>query len=192
VRFDYYERLSRRDKAIYRASDERGSVPLPDARALAPIALEIARALEADDRILVEKLTQKITSGICKQLGLKSPGIRVMAVRPKAMGGELYGLYVRREDERPELLVWMRTAARRAPVASRTYLRTLFHEICHHLDYELFELAESFHTKGFFRRESSLMRQIVRRDPPEKTERNDRAVAEPSAQLVLALPRTRI
>jgi hypothetical protein len=46
-------------------------------------------------------------------------------------------------------------------VAFRTFLRTLLHEIVHHLDYELLKLADSFHTEGFFRRESSLFRQIV-------------------------------
>ena len=33
---------------------------------------------------------------------------------------------------------------------------TLCHEVCHHLDYELFALEETFHTDGFYRRESSL------------------------------------
>jgi len=28
--------------------------------------------------------------------------------------------------------------------------------VCHHLDYELFALEETFHTDGFYRRESSL------------------------------------
>ena len=55
----------------------------------------------------------------------------------------------------------MRTAKRRQVVAFRTYLRTLLHEVCHHLDYELLKLADSFHTEGFFKRESSLFKQIV-------------------------------
>ena len=46
-------------------------------------------------------------------------------------------------------------------VAFRTFLRTLLHELGHHLDYEYLRLAESFHTEGFFRRESSLFRQLV-------------------------------
>ena len=40
-------------------------------------------------------------------------------------------------------------------VAFRTFLRTLIHELCHHLDYELFLLEETFHTEGFYKRESS-------------------------------------
>ncbi len=45
--------------------------------------------------------------------------------------------------------------------AFRTFLRTLLHEICHHLDYELLKLDDSFHTEGFFKRESSLFNQLV-------------------------------
>lgn len=40
-------------------------------------------------------------------------------------------------------------------------MRTLIHELCHHLDYELLRLADSFHTEGFYKRESSLVHQLV-------------------------------
>jgi len=40
-------------------------------------------------------------------------------------------------------------------------LRTLLHEICHHLDYELYKFPETFHTEGFYNRESSLFHQLV-------------------------------
>jgi len=46
-------------------------------------------------------------------------------------------------------------------VAFRTFLRTLLHELGHHVDYERLGLQDSFHTEGFFRRESSLFHQIV-------------------------------
>jgi hypothetical protein len=55
----------------------------------------------------------------------------------------------------------MRTAKRGQVVAFRTFLRTLLHEVCHHLDYTYFQLRESYHTEGFFQRESSLFRIIV-------------------------------
>ena len=49
----------------------------------------------------------------------------------------------------------------RQVVKFRTFLRTLLHELCHHLDYELLDLADSFHTEGFYKRESSLLRQLL-------------------------------
>lgn len=38
---------------------------------------------------------------------------------------------------------------------------SILHEMGHHVDYERLELADSFHTEGFFRRESSLFHQLV-------------------------------
>ena len=58
----------------------------------------------------------------------------------------------------------MRTARHKRVVAFRTFLRTLLHELGHHLDYDLLELKDSYHTEGFFKRESSLFKQLV----PEK------------------------
>jgi hypothetical protein len=55
----------------------------------------------------------------------------------------------------------MRTARQRRVVAFRTFLRTLLHELCHHLDYQHLRLADSFHTEGFYKRESSLFHQLV-------------------------------
>jgi hypothetical protein len=55
----------------------------------------------------------------------------------------------------------MRTARHRRVVAFRTFLRTLLHEAGHHLDYTYLKLAHSFHTEGFFKRESSLFYQLV-------------------------------
>ncbi len=55
----------------------------------------------------------------------------------------------------------MRPAKRGQVVAFKTLLRTQIHEICHHLDYELHGLDNTFHTEGYFRRESSILRQLV-------------------------------
>jgi hypothetical protein len=61
----------------------------------------------------------------------------------------------------------MRTVARKQVVAFKTFLRTILHELCHHLDYELYKLPETFHTEGFYKRESSLYYQL--RGEPQKS-----------------------
>jgi hypothetical protein len=33
--------------------------------------------------------------------------------------------------------------------------------MCHHLDYEHLKLGDSFHTEGFYKRESSLFHQLM-------------------------------
>ena len=87
--------------------------------------------------------------------------VKVLAVRPELRSAELHGLYTRDGARRPRIRVWMRTLRYKRVVAFRTFLRTLLHEVCHHLDYTLLGLADSFHTQGFFSRESSLFRQLV-------------------------------
>jgi hypothetical protein len=47
-------------------------------------------------------------------------------------------------------------------VAYKTFLRTLLHEMGHHLDYQRLGLGDSFHTDGFFKRESSLVAQLLK------------------------------
>ena len=85
-----------------------------------------------------------------------------MAVRPHNDWEELQGYYSpARAKKAARITLWMRTARRRQVVAFRSFLRTLLHELCHHLDYELLGLEESFHTEGFYRRESSLFHQLV-------------------------------
>jgi hypothetical protein len=55
----------------------------------------------------------------------------------------------------------MRTARHARVVAFRTFLRTLLHELGHHLDLTLLGLPQSFHTDGFFKRESSMFHQLL-------------------------------
>jgi hypothetical protein len=64
----------------------------------------------------------------------------------------------------------MKTAAHARVVRFRAFLRTLLHEVVHHLDVTLLGLDDSFHTEGFFRRESSLVRQLLPKPKPSPCE----------------------
>ena len=165
--FAYYDRLSSRNKAIYRRSDEVVRLDLPHAELLHPLVGALREALERDDRRAVEKAAGLLARGILKTLELEPVAVKVLAVRPSSSGSELHGLYTREEGEPTSIKLWMRTAHHRRVVRFRTFLRTLLHELVHHLDYELLKLADSFHTEGFFKRESSLFKQLV----PEEGER---------------------
>ena len=159
--FDYYHRLRPRQKAIYRRSDEYGSIELDDPAALRELVPPVAAGLAADDRPAVQRATAALARSLCEMLGVPPVVLRVLARRPTDATAELHGLYERTDGEPAIIRVWMRTAARRDPVAPRTFIRTLLHELCHHFDYELLDLADSFHTEGFFQRESSLARQLL-------------------------------
>ena len=161
--FAYYSRLTRSQQRIYRQSDEIGSLPLPHAAALAPLVEQLAEALKHEDRRRIEAVSQDLTSALTARFNVPPVQVEVLAARPSKDWGELHGLYTPAEGRRPaRVTVWMRTAKHRRVVAFRTFLRTLLHELCHHLDYELLGLEESFHTEGFYKRESSLLHQLMR------------------------------
>ncbi len=160
--FSYYNKLSPAQKRIYRESDGIVSILLPRARDVQLLVPKLASSLEAGERAATEALCEEIASGITRALQIPEVQIRVLSARPSESWGELHGLYVPAEGKIPAVItVWMRTAKHRRIVAFKSFLRTLLHEICHHIDYEHLKLAESFHTEGFYKRESSLFHQIV-------------------------------
>jgi hypothetical protein len=163
--FPYYARLSPRDRAVYRESDAVATIALPRPQTLHPVVDELRAALASEDRRSVEAAAGRLTLGLTRHLGLPPVAVSVLAVRPSSTWGELHGLYTREPGRPARIQLWMRTARHKRVVAFRTFLRTLLHEVGHHLDYEQLRLRESFHTEGFFKRESSLFRQLVPEPP---------------------------
>jgi hypothetical protein len=161
VPFPYYDRLSKAEKAAYRKSDAKVDVPLSDRAGLRALLPAIEAALTADDRKAVERATQALVRALVSDVGAPPVHVKVLAKRPADGGGELHGLYVSEDGEVPVLRVWMRTHAHKKPVAFRTFVRTVLHEVGHHLDFTILDLEPSFHTEGFFRRESSMARQLL-------------------------------
>ena len=167
VRFAYYDSLSALSKRTYRASDRILRVDVPQVGELEPVAREVEAALAAGDRAALERHCQALVTMLNERLGTPPVVVGVFERRPANAEGELHGLY--EPDEvtggTARISVWMRTAQKSQVVKFRTFLRTLVHEFCHHLDYEHFKLAETFHTQGFYARESALMREILREAP---------------------------
>jgi hypothetical protein len=164
--FSYYRQLTPRQKRVYRQSDGIASVLLPGDDRIGPRVASVDRALRLEDRERTEAACGELLAVLSERLRVPPVRVTVLAKRPSRSWGELHGLYEPVEGRSPaRITVWMRTAHRRQVVAFRTFLRTLLHELGHHLDYELFKLADSFHTEGFFRRESSLLHQLLRHSP---------------------------
>ncbi|MDF2691895.1 MAG: hypothetical protein K0S65_278 [Labilithrix sp.] len=188
TRFSYYDRLSAKEKATYRKSDAVGQLAVPDAPALHPLVRTLDQALTTGKRTQVATACTRLAAALMTQLGVVGPKIHVREVRPQQDDGELHGLYTFAQDGKPpKLEVWMRTAAHGKVVRFRTFLRTFVHELAHHLDVTLLGLEDSFHTEGFFRRESSLMRQLA----PKGIEADAKREAPPRAKADSAKPRRR-
>ena len=174
--FSYYSELSAAQKRVYQKSDAITALPLPEAAPLQPLAARIQEALVRDDRTAVEELCRSLAAGIAAQLHAPPIRVRVLATRPSATWGELHGLYEGAEGRAQALItLWMRTAKHRKVVAFRSFLRTLLHELCHHVDFEVIGLPDSFHTQGFYQRESSLFHQLVPEDQQDQTAGSKRA-----------------
>ena len=159
-RFGYYERLTRAQQRIYRQSDAVTSLHLPGAADLHVRVAALDATLMSEDRLAVQVASQTLFTDLTRAFGIGPCRVEVLAARPHGHWGELQGLYT--TDRRlPRVQLWMRTARQRRVVAFRTYLRTLLHEFGHHVDYRYLQLADSFHTQGFYQRESSLFHQLV-------------------------------
>jgi hypothetical protein len=121
----------------------------------------VESALLAEDRSATQAASERVIGGLMQMLGAPPVRVEILAARPHARWGELHGLYTAERGRRPKIQLWMRTAKQKRVVAFRTYLRTLLHEVGHHLDYTVLRLPESYHTEGFYKRESSLFHQLV-------------------------------
>jgi len=163
--FAYYSKLSAARQRTYRQSDAIQSLDLPQGVVAGMPVARIRASLSREDRGAVQAASQDLLDALVAGYRVPEIRARVFAKRPADDGGELHGLYEPdAAGAAARITVWMRTAARRDVVAFKTFLRTLIHELCHHLDYELYKMPETFHTEGFYKRESSLVNALLREE----------------------------
>lgn len=174
--FPYYDNLSATKKRIYRKSDAIESIPVKDPGRIYPVVLKLKKSLEENKRRDVARHASEICRIVCRGLDTETLIVKISSNRPSNATSELHGLYEWAEGETPVLTVWMKTAVKGQVVAFKSFIRTVLHELCHHLDYTHFDLEDSFHTEGFFKRESSLYKQIV---PLELQKRGPQKSKEP-------------
>ena len=169
--FAYYDRLTAKRKRIYDRSDAIVELPLPAGQDTAPVISAIAAGLDADRETEVQRACQQLLDDLAARFSVPPLRVKVYATRPSGDWGELHGMYLPEDEgKRAVVELWMRTARKEKVVAPRTFLRTLLHELCHHLDYEFYKLPETFHTEGFYKRESHLLHQLAGPPEPKKVQ----------------------
>ena len=161
----YFYRLPARAQRIWLKSDSFDHLGLaPDTDTIS-ITAALMAAVASGVPSAIERAAQSLANRICRMMAVHAVRVEVRGVRPHNTRGELHGIFYPRGRGSipgpPLIILWMRTAQRHDIVKPKTFLRTLMHELVHHLDYALFRLDESFHTSGFFRRESSLVRVLL-------------------------------
>lgn len=136
------------------ASDGLEVLEVPaDERLILP-ARAIEVALKSGSGPLVRRSCGDFLATAADFYQVRAPRLRVLAARPLRVreGGwatELFGDY---DPQSAVIRVWMRTAVRKQVTSYGTFLSTLVHEFCHHLDIEKLGFSDSPHTRGFYER----------------------------------------
>lgn len=143
---------SRRAQRDYERSNdivELTIAPAPDA---VEATTQLAGGLVANDRLTVEAASQAIVSSLCRSLGVRDLPVKVGYKRLVRGRVQFYGFC----GKDGYMTLYFKTGKTNKPVAHKTYLRTLVHELTHHLDWVHLRLLHSYHTRGFYGRVRSL------------------------------------
>jgi hypothetical protein len=148
-------------------SDRLKALPLPQDARLPAIAASIESAMAAGSASGVARACEQFLAAASDFYGVPRCPVRVLAARPLRVreysATELFGDY----DPATLLIrVWMRTAIRKDITSFGTFLSTLCHEFCHHLDIQRLGFRNSWHTRGFYERTAALYHH-ARGTPPK-------------------------
>jgi hypothetical protein len=139
------------------ASDRLNTLLLPADGKLPSIAAAMETAMKAGTTGDVGRACQEFISIASDFYQVPPCSVRVLAARPlrdrKHATTELFGDY---HSGTKVIRVWMRTAVRKDVTSFGTFLSTLCHEFCHHLDFHKFPFGNSWHTRGFYQRTAML------------------------------------
>lgn len=141
----------------FQESDRINTLDLPNDAFLNEVAKSIESAMKSEQTARVRSACAEFLKAASQFYGVPECSVRVLAARPlrtrERWTTELFGDY---DPETMLIRVWMRTAVRKEITSFGTFLSTLCHEFCHHLDYKEFGFADSWHTRGFYERAGAL------------------------------------
>lgn len=145
------------NRAAFLESDRVKTLKLPGDGSLPAVAEAIERTMKTGQSADVRRACAEFLRAAAEFYRVPACEVRVLAARPLRVRErsvtELFG------DYHPRSLlirVWMRTAVRKEVTSFGTFLSTLCHEFCHHLDFKMFGFRDSWHTRGFYERTAAL------------------------------------
>lgn len=139
--------------AGFRESERIKTLDIPQDRQLLSIAECIESAMKGKRTFEVRHSCAEFLKAASDFYEVPNCVIRVLAARP--LRTREHGTFELFGDYTPEpilIRVWMRTAVRKEITSFGTFLSTLCHEFCHHLDFHKFGYPDSWHTRGFYER----------------------------------------
>jgi hypothetical protein len=160
---------SRRLLTQFRESDALRVLDLPSDSEFPQLARTIESAMQESGCAGVARMCAAFLGAAASFYGVRAPEVRALAARPLRVreGGwqtELFGDYSLNDAR---IRIWTRTAVRKQVTSFGTFLSTLCHEFCHHLDCQKFGFSGSPHTRGFYER-AALLYHHARGTPPKR------------------------
>lgn len=143
----------RTNRAEFSESDRLNTLDLPRNGALAEISGRLESAIKSDKMRGVRGACAEFLATASAFYEVPNCAVRVLAARP--LRTREHGTFELFGDYAPDSMlirVWMRTAVRKEVTSFGTFLSTLCHEFCHHLDFQKFGFRDSWHTRGFYQR----------------------------------------
>jgi hypothetical protein len=155
-------------RAKYDESDRLATLELPPGNRLRELAQNIESVMQNGKRLAIQQACAEFMAVASEFYGVPQPQIQALAARPIRVreggwGTELFGDY---QPATGAIRIWTRTAVRKQVTSSGTFLSTLCHEFCHHLDCQRFGFQRSPHTRGFYAR-TAILYHHARGTPPK-------------------------
>ena len=145
----------KKNRKSFEESDRLNTLRLPPDDTLRRIANAIEGAIKTGRVKEVLRVSREFLDATADFYQVKHCDLQVLAARPlrvrERSATELFG------DYNPNTIlirVWMKTAIRKEITSFGTFLATLCHEFCHHLDFQRF--PDSWHTRRFYERTALL------------------------------------
>jgi hypothetical protein len=169
-------------RAEFDRSDQMTTLSIPEDNRLHILALEIESALSSEIKKQVQTACKGFLAEAAGLFHVPQPKVRVLDARPLRVyetgSSELFGDYY---EDTVLIRVWMRTAIKKRVTSFGTFLSTLCHEFCHHLDIHGLGLPNTYHTRGFYERTAVLyhccrntpLRRLIWRSVPRNRWRID-------------------
>lgn len=152
---------ARTDKAEYDRSDEMKALELPPEEPARSYALQLKQALIDEDKKAVLAASKLLLNCFADFYQVKRPAVKILSVRPQETSGEwVYQTYGDYDTGTMLIRLFLKTAIQKKTSSYGTFLSTLVHEFCHHLDCVSLELPNTFHTRGFYERVALLYHHV--------------------------------
>ena len=141
----------------FQESDRQIALELPADNRFLELAKRIELAMSGASLAGIRITSEEFLANVADFYRIRRPGVRTLAARPLRVREystiELFGDYT---PDTAVIRIWTRTAVRKQVTSFGTFLSTLCHEFCHHLDCERFKFSRTPHTRGFYERAASL------------------------------------